>query len=80
MHGSLSNDAEHEIKYIFERPHEEPLSFENCTAVIIKPHAVKSRYTGDIIDHFLKRDMEICGISLLAIDRHDAADFFEGYK
>eukprot|EP01138_Halocafeteria_seosinensis_P007629 gb/GECG01007797.1/.p1 GENE.gb/GECG01007797.1/~~gb/GECG01007797.1/.p1 ORF type:complete len:373 (+),score=41.54 gb/GECG01007797.1/:1-1119(+) len=80
VHGSLPEDVEYEINYIFEKRHSQPLIFDNCTAVIIKPHAVKARNTGNIIDAFLKQDMEICGIRLLAIDKHDAADLFEGYK
>lgn len=56
------------------------VTLDNCTCAIIKPHAVKSKLTGKIIDHILSQSYEISAVSSLYFDRTAAEEFLEVYK
>ena len=45
------------------------VTLDNCTCCIIKPHAVKAKLTGAILDHILGQGYEVSAIATLYFDR-----------
>lgn len=56
------------------------VTLDNHTCAIIKPHAVRSKQTGAIIDHVLKQGYEVSAVSSLYFDRTAAEEFLEVYN
>eukprot|EP00605_Chrysophyceae_sp_TOSAG23-4_P001852 GSChrysophyteH1.ASY1.ANO1.2044.1 assembled CDS len=56
------------------------VTLDNNTCCIIKPHAVKSKLTGAIMDHILQQSYEISAVSSLYFDRTAAEEFLEVYN
>ena len=54
-------------------------TFDSCTCCVIKPHAVKSKYFGSIIDMIISQGYEISALKTLSFDRVQAAEFLEVY-
>lgn len=61
--------------YIQPRPR-----IENATLCIIKPHAVKSRNVGQIVDVILSAGFEISAMQMILFDHAVAQEFYEAYK
>ena len=55
-------------------------TFSKCTCCIIKPHIVKSRQVGAVIDHILSQNFEISAIKLCQLDKSTATEFFKVYQ
>jgi nucleoside-diphosphate kinase len=55
-------------------------TFDSCTCCIIKPHAVKDRTCGNIIDMIIKAGFEISAVETLFFDRSKAEEFLEVYN
>jgi nucleoside-diphosphate kinase len=55
-------------------------TLDNCTCCVIKPHAVKSRYTGLIIDQIISQGYEISAVRSILFDKIQAEEFLEVYK
>lgn len=68
------------IFYNSENPLPSTVTLDNCTCVIIKPHAVKARAAGAIIDHIITQGYEISAIRSLTMDKVQAEEFLEVYK
>jgi len=54
--------------------------FNNCTCCIIKPHILKERRAGEIIDIILNEGFEISAMAMFNLDRLTAEEFLEVYK
>jgi nucleoside-diphosphate kinase len=54
--------------------------YENCTLCIIKPHAVKNKNVGQIIDAILSAGFEISSMQMILFDHAVAQEFYEAYK
>uniref|UniRef100_A0A7S0SZ01 DM10 domain-containing protein n=1 Tax=Chromulina nebulosa TaxID=96789 RepID=A0A7S0SZ01_9STRA len=54
--------------------------FDSSTCVIIKPHIVKSKQAGLIIDYIIKQGYEISCINSLFFDKIQSEEFLEVYK
>lgn len=54
-------------------------TFDNCTCCVIKPHAVKAKFFGSIIDMIIAQGYEISALKTLSFDRVQAAEFLEVY-
>ena len=52
----------------------------NLTFAIIKPDAIKNKYTGLIINHIIKSNFEIFGAKLLKMTLKQAEGFYEIHK
>ena len=80
VHGSLtSSDAKRESSLIFNKIRHEPI-LNNCSCVVIKPHAISEGNAGKIIDILLTEGFEISSMEMLYIDKVQAEEFFEIYK
>mmetsp|Transcript_28170 Transcript_28170/g.27014 ORF Transcript_28170/g.27014 Transcript_28170/m.27014 type:complete len:354 (+) Transcript_28170:119-1180(+) len=55
-------------------------TLDNCTCCIIKPHVIKSRNIGDIIDMIIKQGYEISCISTVTFEKTQAEEFLEVYN
>lgn len=55
-------------------------TFDSCTCVVIKPHAMKSGATGKIVDQILKQGYELSAMETLQFDKAQAAEFLEVYR
>lgn len=55
-------------------------TMDNCTCCIIKPHAVKARQVGMIMDHIISQGYEISALRTLFFDKTQAEEFLEVYK
>lgn len=53
---------------------------ENCTLCIIKPHAVKSKNVGNIVDAILSAGFEVSALQMVWFDHAAAQEFYEAYK
>ena len=80
VHGSLSSlDAKRESSLIFNKIRHKPI-LNNCSCVVIKPHAISEGNAGKIIDILLTEGFEISSMEMLYIDKVQAEEFFEIYK
>lgn len=57
-----------------------PAQLNNCTACVIKPHAVLGGAAGQIIDAILEKGFEISAMQMFALDRSSVEEFYEVYK
>lgn len=81
VHCSATPDAAaRELDFFFERERTEPAVFDNCAALIIKPHAVAARATGAVLSAVLAAGLEISGVRTRSLERADIEDFLEAYK
>ena len=55
-------------------------TLDSCTCCIIKPHAVKERLVGPILDTIISQGYEVSAIETLHFDRVQAEEFLEVYK
>jgi len=55
-------------------------AFDNCTCCLIKPHAVKLRTIGAILDTIPSNEYDISAIQLFHLERAMAAEFYEIYE
>ena len=52
----------------------------NCSCLVIKPHIVAGKASGQIIDRVLKEGFEISALQLLHLERSEAAEFLDVYR
>jgi nucleoside-diphosphate kinase len=82
-HGSdAPSSAEREIGLVFSgqavvrsRPY-----FENCSLMLIKPHAVKGKLVGEVVDCLLSSGFEVSAMQMIWFDHAAAQEFYEPYK
>lgn len=55
-------------------------TLDNCTCVVIKPHAVKSKIAGKIMTHIISQGYEISAVVSRQLDKLQASEFLEVYK
>jgi nucleoside-diphosphate kinase len=55
-------------------------TLDSCSCGVIKPHAVKSKQAGGIMDHILSQGYEISAVTSLFFDKVQAEEFYEVYK
>ena len=80
IHGSMtSSDAKRESSLIFNKIRHQPI-LNNCSCVVIKPHAISEGCAGKIIDILLTEGFEISSMEMLYLDKVQAEEFFEIYK
>ena len=80
IHGSLTSaDTKRESSLIFNKIRHQPI-LNNCSCVVIKPHAISEGNAGKIIDILLTEGFEISSMEMLYIDKVQAEEFFEIYK
>ncbi|XP_017882099.1 nucleoside diphosphate kinase 7 isoform X2 [Ceratina calcarata] len=87
VHGSENEErAEKELEFFFPDPKTgkkgpaNTATLENCTCCIIKPHAVQSKLTGDIIDDVQKAGFAVSAVQQFVVNSFDAEEFLEVYK
>lgn len=54
--------------------------YENSTLCIIKPHAVKNKNIGQIVDYILSAGFEISAMQMIWFDHAVSTEFYEAYK
>jgi len=77
--GKISND---EARAYFEDRARFPTTaaFDNCTLCVIRPHAVKSGYAGDIISAIMEEGFELSAAKMVHLHRAEALELLEVYK
>eukprot|EP01039_Chlorochromonas_danica_P008933 gene8933-9856_t len=55
-------------------------TLDSCTCCLIKPHAVKAKQVGVIIDEIISQGYEISAARSLLFDKSQAEEFYEVYK
>lgn len=81
VHCSQSEEAAaEELTFFFERPRNTPNTYDNCSCLLIKPHAVKDKNVGAVLHAVQEAGLEINGLRAMAFNKKDAADFYEPYK
>ena len=55
-------------------------TLDSCTCVVIKPHAIKSKSTGRIINHIISQGYEISAVASRHLERVQAEEVLEVYK
>jgi nucleoside-diphosphate kinase len=55
-------------------------TLDNCTCCIVKPHAVKAKQLGSILDLVISQGYEVSCLRSLQFDRAQAEEFLEVYK
>jgi nucleoside-diphosphate kinase len=55
-------------------------TLDSCTCVVIKPHAVKAKVSGDIISTIMAQGYEISAMQTFILERASASEFLEVYK
>ncbi|EGR31510.1 nucleoside diphosphate kinase 7, putative [Ichthyophthirius multifiliis] len=82
-HGSDSpNSAFRELNFFFSEKSQLQTTaiFNNCTCCVIKPHIVKSRQVGQIIDYILREGYEISALQTFTLDLPSAEEFYDVYR
>jgi nucleoside-diphosphate kinase len=54
-------------------------TLDSCTCCIVKPHVVKTRQLGKIIDAIISQGYEISAVQMLQFTQVQAKEFFEVY-
>jgi len=83
VHGSDSGiSAAREIDYVFgpDTAQTTTALLNNCSCLIIKPHALIAGQAGKIIDNVLEEGFEISALELYNLNKPTAEEFFEVYK
>jgi nucleoside-diphosphate kinase len=75
---SMQSSALQEI--VFQEISNIAATIDSCTCCVIKPHAVKSKNAGAIIDDIISQGYEISGMRTLLFERVQAEEFLEVYK
>jgi len=60
--------------------HTPTATLDNCACCVIKPHAVKNRAVGKIINQILEEGFDISAITTVMFDRATAEEFLEVYQ
>ena len=55
-------------------------TYESCTCCVIKPHVVKARRSGALIDYMLSQGYEISAIHSFNLSQTSADEFYSAYK
>eukprot|EP01062_Namystynia_karyoxenos_P005992 TRINITY_DN1208_c0_g1_i1.p1 TRINITY_DN1208_c0_g1~~TRINITY_DN1208_c0_g1_i1.p1 ORF type:complete len:379 (+),score=136.50 TRINITY_DN1208_c0_g1_i1:84-1139(+) len=63
-----------------ERANRSSCTLQNCALCLIKPHAVRDRQGGDIVQAILDEGFEVSALRSVHITKADAEDFLEVYK
>jgi len=56
------------------------VTLDSCTCCIIKPHAVKAKQMGNILDLIISQGYDVSAISTVNFDKLQAEEFLEVYK
>jgi nucleoside-diphosphate kinase len=72
--------AAKQVAHIFERRYPTTAVYNNCSLLLIRPHAVVAKQTGAIIDSVLRSELEVSAVRSMALSRDEAADLLEPYK
>lgn len=75
--GIQSSDLQ---EIVFNELSSSTATLDNCTCCIIKPHAVKAKNAGPIIDAIISQGYEISAMRTLLFERVQAEEFLEVYK
>ena len=65
---------------VFETDTPSTCTLDHCTCCVIKPHAVKARHVGEIMDQIIAQGYEISAMRSLQFDKTQAEEFLEVYK
>jgi nucleoside-diphosphate kinase len=65
---------------VFEQNSGTTATLDNCTCCIIKPHAVKAKQAGAILDIIISQGYEISALRTVQFDKLQAEEFLEVYK
>lgn len=68
------------VATIFSTSRGSTATFDSCTCCIIKPHAVKDKLTGSVLDMIISAGFEVSAAESLFFDRSKADEFLEVYK
>ena len=80
VHGSdCEASVKRECALVFNKIKHEP-ALNNCSCLVIKPHAIKEKNAGKIIDIILTQGFEISSMQMFNIDKIQAEEFFQVYK
>lgn len=52
----------------------------NCTCCIIKPHLLREKKAGQVVQHILDAGFEISAMQMFYLDKPTAVEFLEVYK
>lgn len=55
-------------------------TLDSCTCCIVKPHAVKAKHVGLIMDHIITQGYEISAVKSILFEKVQAEEFLEVYK
>ena len=69
-----------EIEFMFGDKTSTTALLNNCSCLMIKPHAVQSGNAGKIIDTVLEEGFEISALEQFNLSKPAAEEFFEVYK
>lgn len=75
--GSESNDLQ---ELLLKQYKSITATFDSSTCCIIKPHAVKNKLIGKILDYIIMQGYEVSAVSSLHFDRSQAEEFLEVYN
>ena len=83
FHGSVSVEiAEREASHFFgsNKMGAHTALFQNSTLGIVKPHAVKDGFLGDIIGDIVSSGLRISALRMFNVEKANAEEFYEVYK
>lgn len=75
-----NNETSELTSLLIDGPISNSCTLDSCTCCIIKPHAVKNKSVGPIMDIILSQGYEISAIRTLLFEKIQAEEFLEVYK
>ncbi|XP_059614297.1 nucleoside diphosphate kinase 7 isoform X2 [Phlebotomus argentipes] len=76
-----SSNASRDIEYFFRTQNFSPTAnFSGSTLAVVKPHAVRSGKTGEIIKEILGNDLRITALKMVHMGRKNCEDFLQVYR
>ncbi len=74
----VATSAAHDL--IFGPAMQDTATLDNCTCCIIKPHALKTKIFGSILDLIVSQGYEVSAVRSLYFEKVQAEEFLEVYK
>jgi nucleoside diphosphate kinase len=81
IHVSASvEDADREMAFLLSPERSYVPEYTHCSALLIRPHAVRAKETGKIVQQVLDSGLEISALRSCAMEGQDIEDYLEAYK
>jgi len=77
---ATSASAAREADFLTSVERTVPAEHRHCSAVVIRPHAVRERAAGKVVQRFLDDGLEVSAVRSVAMEGRDIESYLEAYR